>query len=237
MTTSMSTMLRSLLLLPLLVSLVIAGTNEEGLEFLEKNKDAEGVITLESGLQYKVLRKGEGVYHPTVGAPCSCHYEGTLIDGTKFDSSYDRGSPTTFAPNQVIKGWTEAMQLMVEGDKWQMFIPSELGYGDNGSPPKIPGGSVLIFTMEILEIQGDKVPAMTCTVTLEGDTVQGTTGCNEKEEKYVEKIKAWEKKKVSTEIKRLGNMKDGKMKPELMAWIDRRVHILQQMPKEEGDEL
>ena len=100
------------------VAAVSAGTNAEGLKFLEENKKKEGVITLDSGMQYKVLRAGDGIHHPTVSAPCECHYKGTLIDGTQFDSSYDRGSPTTFAPNQVIKGWTEAMQLMVEGDKW-----------------------------------------------------------------------------------------------------------------------
>ena len=92
---------------------VNAGTNEKGLEFLKANKEKEGVITLPSGLQYKVLREGTGTSHPTVDSPCSCHYEGTLIDGTKFDSSYDRGDPTTFAPNQVIKGWTEAMQVRI----------------------------------------------------------------------------------------------------------------------------
>ena len=112
---------------------------EAGEAFLEKNKTAEGVITLNSGLQYKVLRAGDGDSHPTVSSPCECHYEGRTAQnypsGTKFDSSYDRGSPATFAPNQVIKGWTEAMQLMVEGDKWEMFIPSDLAYGDNGRPP------------------------------------------------------------------------------------------------------
>ena len=81
--------------------------------------------------RYKVLRKGDGTSHPTADSSCSCHYGGKLINGETFDSSYDRGSPTDFAPNQVIKGWTEAMQLMVEGDKWEMYIPSELGYGDS----------------------------------------------------------------------------------------------------------
>lgn len=229
--------LRVLLLL-LWAGLVAAGTNEEGLAYLEENKNKEGVITLPSGLQYKVLKKGEGVYHPTVDSPCSCHYAGTLIDGTQFDSSYDRGEPTTFAPNQVIKGWTEAMQLMVEGDKWEMYIPSDLGYGDRGSPPKIPGGSVLVFTMEILEIQGDKKPAMTCTVTTGDDgAVTGTTGCNEKEEKYVEKVKAWEAEKFNKEKARLEKMKDGKMKPELMAWLERREHILNQFIKGGDQEL
>lgn len=128
------------------------------------------------------------------------------------------------------------MQLMVEGDKWEMYIPSELGYGDRGSPPKIPGGSVLVFTMEILEIQGDKKPAMTCAVTLADDgSVTAITGCNEKEEKYVEKVKVWEAEKFNKEKARLGKMKEGKMKPELMAWLERREHILKQFIKE-GDE-
>lgn len=133
-----------------LVALVSAGSNEEGLAFLAENKDKPGVVTLPSGLQYKVLTKGRGADHPTVDSPCSCHYEGKLINGEVFDSSYQRGQPTTFAPNQVIKGWTEAMQLMVAGDKWELYIPSDLGYGDRGSPPKIGGGDVLIFQMEIL---------------------------------------------------------------------------------------
>jgi len=135
-TTTMASRFASLLLLaaPLACH---AGTNAEGEKFLaEKAKEAD-VTVLESGLMYKVLRKGDGQFHPTADASCSCHYGGKLINGETFDSSYDRGSPTDFAPNQVIKGWTEAMQLMVEGDKWEMYIPSELGYGDSGSPPKI----------------------------------------------------------------------------------------------------
>lgn len=138
-----------LLLLACFNALATAGTNEEGIKFLAENKDKPGVITLESGLQYKVLKKGKGPAHPKVDSPCSCHYEGRLIDGTIFDSSYERGQPTTFAPNQVIRGWTEAMQLMVAGDKWELYVPSELAYGDRGSPPKIGGGDVLVFVMEI----------------------------------------------------------------------------------------
>jgi len=148
--------------LPLLLLPVLAtATNDFGVKFLEENKGKEGVITLASGLQYKVLRAGDGKQHPTKDSPCECHYEGRSAkdypSGAKFDSSYDRGSPTTFAPNQVIKGWTEAMQLMVEGDKWEMFIPSDLAYGDGGRPPKIGGGDCLIFTMEIIKIKGKKV--------------------------------------------------------------------------------
>ena len=100
-----------------LLSYAAAGTNAAGLAYLQENKDQPGVITLDSGLQYNSLNKGDGTAHPTINSPCSCHYEGKLTDGTVFDSSYARGSPTTFAPNQVIKGWTQAMQLMVVGDK------------------------------------------------------------------------------------------------------------------------
>ena len=104
-----------LLFTVLLLIGVAAATDEAGTEYLEKKSAEKGVITLPSGLRYKIITKGEGKSHPTVDSPCLCHYAGTLIDGTEFDSSYSRGSPTTFAPNQVIKGWTEAMQLMVEG--------------------------------------------------------------------------------------------------------------------------
>ena len=105
----------ALLLLLVLGVAVTNATDEAGTQYLEAKSKEKGVFTLPSGLRYKVLKKGEGKSHPTVGSPCLCHYAGTLIDGTEFDSSYSRGSPTTFAPNQVIKGWTEAMQLMVEG--------------------------------------------------------------------------------------------------------------------------
>ena len=120
-------MFLNLLVSLLAVASLVAGSNEASVEWLKENALKEGVETLPSGLQYKVLKSGSGKLHPTVNSPCECHYKGTLIDGTQFDSSYDRGSPTTFAPNQVIRGWTEAMQLMVEGDKWELYIPSELG--------------------------------------------------------------------------------------------------------------
>ena len=146
----------------LLVAHAAFASNDFGKSFLETNAGKPGVIALPSGLQYKVLRAGGGDSHPTADSPCECHYEGRTAQewpaGEKFDSSYDRGSPTTFAPNQVIAGWTEAMQLMVEGDKWEMYIPSELGYGESGQGSDIGGGDVLVFTMEILKIKGDKKP-------------------------------------------------------------------------------
>lgn len=131
---------------------------EAGIKFLEENKTKDRIVTLPSGLQYKVLIEGRGMEHPTVSTPCDCHYAGRLLDGTEFDSSYGRGSPSAFAPNQVIKGWTEAMQLMVQGDKWEMYIPYELAYGASGKPPKIPAAAALIFIMEIVKIKGDTVP-------------------------------------------------------------------------------
>merc|ERR1719340_24440 len=167
----------------LALSLLFAGaaaTDAEGKKFLAEKAAEEGVISLPSGLLYKVLRKGEGKHHPTKDSPCDCHYAGTLIDGTEFDSSYKRGSPTSFAPNQVIKGWTEAMQLMVEGDKWEMYIPSELGYGDGGSGEKIKGGDVLIFRMELLKINGGKKRAVHCNVKTK-------EGCDEDEVKILDK--------------------------------------------------
>lgn len=105
--------------------------------------------------EYKVIKSGEdGAPSPLVGTPCACHYRGTLIDGTEFDSSYKRGQPSTFAPNQVIKGWTEAMQMMKEGDKWELYIPSELAYGESQRGQYITPGAVLVFELEIVKVKG-----------------------------------------------------------------------------------
>eukprot|EP00442_Polarella_glacialis_P049749 CAMPEP_0115107648 /NCGR_PEP_ID=MMETSP0227-20121206/37447_1 /TAXON_ID=89957 /ORGANISM="Polarella glacialis, Strain CCMP 1383" /LENGTH=154 /DNA_ID=CAMNT_0002505619 /DNA_START=79 /DNA_END=543 /DNA_ORIENTATION=+ len=145
-----------ILCLSALLFLAVA-TNEEGKKWLAGKAKEADVVSLPSGLLYKVVTAGSGKQHPTADSPCDCHYAGTLIDGSEFDSSYKRGQPTTFAPNQVIKGWTEAMQLMVEGDKWEMYIPSELAYGERGAGGKIPGGAALVFTMEIITIKGKKV--------------------------------------------------------------------------------
>ena len=124
------------------------------MKFLEENAKKDGVITLPSGLQYKVLTTSnlENALTPKVNSPCTCHYAGTLIDGTEFDSSIKRGRPSTFAPNQVIRGWTEAMQLMKEGDKWELYIPSELGYGNQARGRYIKGGDVLVFTLELIKV-------------------------------------------------------------------------------------
>ena len=125
-----------------------------GQAFLEKNGQAEGVQTTASGLQYKVLEAGTGDTHPTATDRVKVHYHGTLIDGTVFDSSVDRGEPISFGLNQVIPGWTEGLQLMVEGEKTRLFIPSKLAYG-NRSAGAIGPGSTLIFDVELLGINAD----------------------------------------------------------------------------------
>ncbi|RYV03442.1 peptidylprolyl isomerase [Shewanella sp. OPT22] len=123
----------------------------QGKAFLAENKTKEGVITTNSGLQYKVLHKGDGTVHPKATDTVKVHYHGTLIDGTVFDSSVDRGEPISFPLNKVIKGWTEGVQLMVVGDKYRFFIPAKLAYG-NRATGKIGGNSVLIFDVELLNI-------------------------------------------------------------------------------------
>ncbi|OUS32337.1 peptidylprolyl isomerase [Thalassotalea sp. 42_200_T64] len=123
-----------------------------GKDFLAKNKAVEDVTETASGLQYQVLQQGEGTEHPTASSKVKVHYHGSLLNGTVFDSSVDRGEPISFGLNQVISGWTEGVQLMVVGDKFKFFIPSELGYG-NRAAGKIAPGSLLIFEVELLEIQ------------------------------------------------------------------------------------
>lgn len=131
----------------------LAKNRKEGEDFLAANGKKEGVVVLPSGLQYKVLKAGTGTAKPKAEDTVICHYRGTLLDGKEFDSSYTRGEPAKFALNRVIKGWTEGLQLMTTGSKWQFFIPAALAYGDNGSPPRIPPASTLTFEVELVGIQ------------------------------------------------------------------------------------
>ncbi len=134
-----------------------AETNKaEGEKFLAANKSKPGVKTTASGLQYKVITEGKGK-KPSATSQVKVHYSGTLIDGTKFDSSYDRGTPAEFALNGVIAGWTEALQLMNEGSKYQLFIPSNLAYGDTPRPGPIGPNSTLVFDVELIAV--DPAPA------------------------------------------------------------------------------
>lgn len=122
-----------------------------GNEYLAKNKNNADVIETASGLQYQILTKGEGTEHPSATDKVNVHYHGTLLDGTVFDSSVERGKPISFGLNQVISGWTEGVQLMTVGDKFRFYIPSKLAYGDR-SAGKIAPGSTLIFDVELLAI-------------------------------------------------------------------------------------
>lgn len=124
----------------------------EGENFLAENGKKEGIITTASGLQYQVLREGNGK-SPKATDTVECHYEGTLIDGTKFDSSYDRGQTATFPLNQVIAGWTEGLQLMKEGGKYRFFIPYNLGYGERGAGASIPPFAALVFDVELVTVK------------------------------------------------------------------------------------
>ncbi len=124
-----------------------------GAQFLAENAKRAEVVTLPSGLQYEVLTAGTGA-KPNASQKVTVHYEGTLIDGTVFDSSYKRGQPATFGVTQVIQGWVEGLQLMEEGAKWKLYIPYDLAYGERGSPPSIQPFSALIFTVELISIVG-----------------------------------------------------------------------------------
>jgi FKBP-type peptidyl-prolyl cis-trans isomerase FklB len=149
----------------------------EGDTFLAANKSKDGVVALPSGLQYKILKAGTGP-KPTASDSVVCNYKGTLLNGTEFDSSYKRGQPATFPVGQVIKGWTEALQLMPVGSKWQLFVPSDLAYGPRSPGGEIGPNSTLVFEVELLSIQPkaepkaapagaaaapDKAPATTAT--------------------------------------------------------------------------
>lgn len=124
---------------------------EEGKKFLTDNAKRNEVTTLESGLQYEILKTGEGPM-PSLNDQVTTHYHGTLIDGTVFDSSVDRGEPATFPVSGVIKGWTEALQLMSVGSKWKLFVPYDLAYGERGAGPQIGPFTTLVFEVELIKI-------------------------------------------------------------------------------------
>jgi FKBP-type peptidyl-prolyl cis-trans isomerase len=125
---------------------------ETGAAFLAKNAQEPGITVTDSGLQYEVIQSGDGL-SPSRTDRVTVHYRGTLVDGREFDSSYKRGKPATFPLNRVITGWTEGLQLMKEGDKWRLFVPSNLGYGSRGAGGLIGPNETLVFEVELLKIQ------------------------------------------------------------------------------------
>jgi FKBP-type peptidyl-prolyl cis-trans isomerase FklB len=139
---------------------ISAANKKEGAEFLAVNKTKDGVVTLPSGLQYRIEKEGNGP-KPAPGDKVTCNYSGTLIDGKEFDSSYKRGQPVTFSVGEIIKGWNEALQLMPVGSKWQLFVPPDLAYGERGAGQDIGPNSTLIFEVELLSIapKTDAAPA------------------------------------------------------------------------------
>lgn len=224
-------MFRSLTLALALLQLSSAVTTKEGKDWLAENALKPGVVSLPSGLQYKVLVPGAGMYHPKADTLILAHYEGRLTDGTVFDST--GGGPQAFTPNHHVKGWSEALtHYMVEGDKYELYMPSELAYGEKQNG-KVPGGSVVIVEMELVNIarDGAKVRALKCNVETGG-------GCDNQEQAFVKELQGKKPKKLQKELKKV--MKEGKkeMTPEEKEWQRLRIHILNQMlPHDMKEEL
>jgi len=216
-----------------LFSGTLAGTNKFGKKWLKKNAKLTGVKTLPSGLQYKALTTGNGSFHPLADSKCKCHLEGRTASysskwRTMFESSYAIGAPKQFAPSEQVAGVAEAMLMMVEGDKWEVYMPSELGYGDSGKAPDIQSGDVLIFIIEILEIQGGKIPAC---------DVKTLKRCNNKEKEYILKHSSKGKEHIEGESRRLEGMRDGQMHEGKVPWLNKRIELLGHMLGQHHDEL
>lgn len=166
--------------------------------FFAKNAKEEGVTKLESGLQYKVLEMGKGEV-PSANDTVIVHYRGTLLDGTEFDSSYSRGQPARFAVNKVIKGWTEALQLMPIGSKWQLFVPQQLAYGETGSPPRIGPFAALVFEIELLGVAGKPVGSAGGQPVVTSDIIKVPSKAELEQGAKIEVIKAEDLEKLKQE--------------------------------------
>jgi len=170
---------------------------EAGAAFLEENKKKPGVVTLPSGLQYRIIREGAG-QSPKPTDTVLVHYRGTLIDGTEFDSSYKRGEPARFNVSGVIKGWTEALQLMKPGAKWELFIPPDLAYGDVGRP-NIPPGSTLIFEVELISVTTPATSSSSASAPVTSDIIKVPSAEELAKGAKIEVIKAEDLKRLEEE--------------------------------------
>jgi len=219
---------------------VSASTNKAGVAFLKENKDKPGVISLppilhfsQFGLQYKVLESGTGLVHPKVDTDIKVFYEGRLIDGTIFNS-YKGADPAVLKPQEFLLGWTRALQNMVVGDKWELYIPCEEAFGDKGSPQDgIPEGEVVIFVLELVDILDDGTNTVIATRCSVDAKAEEDDKCNEKEREYIAKVKTWyaddDDLKVRSEFERLHHIiRKGNMSLDLLEWARRRQNILKQ---------
>jgi len=207
------------------IQLTIAGSNPESLKFLIDNSREPGVITHPSGVQYKILEKGDGLEHPKGDSRARFNFEGRLINGKVFDSTYDRGEdsgPIAISPKTSIRGWMEIIPLMVVGDKWELYIPSDMAYGDIGRKmPVVGGGETVIFVMELTHILGPTTPASKCDVITLAD-------CDDKEKGYIEKVKGkfTNAELMWGELTRLQKVSAGTMTDKSRLWSARRSRIL-----------
>jgi FKBP-type peptidyl-prolyl cis-trans isomerase FklB len=231
----------------LLVGQVTAGTNELGLKYLKERALEPGVIKMPSGWLYKVHRHGEGKFHPTEDSECEMWYIGTTprltpkahetandteavkTEWKHFNSAYHNGKTLAFQPAHMPL-FKEAMQMMVEGDHWEIYMPSEIGYGDRGQDPYVEGGACLIWRLELEKILGEKVPVDECDVVSKKD-------CDEEQADYIDKMAAGTAETRSAEYKRLYAMTGQDMKSKKKHWLLARLKLLKKMQDSEQNEL
>lgn len=225
---ALSNTLLLLLFFPLLVS---AATNQEGLDWLAENAKKDGVVSDYSGMQYKILQRGHGVVSPASGqAEVACHFEGRIINGEVFDATPE-GEPYIFRPIDALDGWFSILLKMVVGDVYELYLPSDLAFGDEGSKnKKVKAGDVAIFKLELVEITGKTKSALEC------NPEKPKRRCTDEEKKFIDEVKQQDKKKLQKELKKLSKKLKKPMKPELEEWVHRRIHILNQLVvSKEGD--
>lgn len=215
-------------------------TNEFGKKFLEGHRKREFTRKLDDGLLVDVFRDGDGLDHPTEDSPCEINWEGRIAqdfpNGKKFGSTFDSGESVTLAPNQVMPGWKQAMLQMVEGDKWELYVPAELAYSDEDRPAGVGADDALVFIVEIVKIKGGRKSASHCNVITE-------EYCKDKEIEYISKLKGLGApegpKKIKKELTRLKSMEASgasNMNEEKRSWLAARINLLEKLSKMPHDE-